>query len=86
MVFGKIQLVVIMVGGIAVKRRVILSRGNSFAVCSSARFSSVQIEMVSKRPEKPISAPPRLSEVSPNVASERNSFFSVRFGKRLRPC
>ena len=39
-------------------------------VCVCVEFSSVQCKMVSMRSEKPIRAPPRLSEVSPIDAFE----------------
>ena len=44
-----------------------------FIMCthpSSVQLSSVQFEMISVHSGKPICAPPRLSEVSPNIAFE----------------
>ena len=39
------------------------------------QFSSVQFKRVSMRSEKPICAPPHLSEMSPNVAFETVPMF-----------
>ena len=38
-------------------------------------YRSIQFKMASVRSEKPICAPPRLSEFSPNVAFETDAMF-----------
>ena len=76
-----------MVAGIAAKRRVILSRGNSFAVCSSAQLSSVQFSSrwylsARKSPDALLPVSPKFLQTLPLT----ETVFSVHFGKRLRLC